>query len=442
VGQNDWEEVDKVELGGNYGWRIMEGNACYNPTNCSDAGLIRPHAVYPTSASSVVAGEVYYGSDLPELTGVLLYSDYYDGDIYGLFSDAITGLPAPALVANSNRTVVDFAAGADGEVYVADHGNGGIYRLERLGTTPVDPFPQTLTETGCFDASDATQPVEGMIPYTTSHAFWSDGAAKDRWFAIPDGTTITVGDDGDWELPIGSVTVKHFDLDGQRVETRLLVRHDDGEWAGYAYAWDAGGADATLLAGGLLVDTGGQEWSVPSRSDCMLCHTTAAGGSLGFETMQLNVEHDYPASGLRANQLATLDHIGMFTAALGDPDTLPVLPARGDVAASVEDQARAYLHTNCSQCHRPGGPGRGDLDMRWSTALADMNLCDVPPEHGDLDLGGSARVLAPGDPAASVISNRMHRRDAYQMPPLGSTEVDAEGAAWVDAWIASLSSCP
>ena len=36
VGQGAWEEVDRVELGMNYGWDEREGAHCYEPpTGCS-----------------------------------------------------------------------------------------------------------------------------------------------------------------------------------------------------------------------------------------------------------------------------------------------------------------------------------------------------------------------------------------------------------------------
>ena len=35
VGQSAFEEIDIVEKGKNYGWRVKEGFACYNPPqNC------------------------------------------------------------------------------------------------------------------------------------------------------------------------------------------------------------------------------------------------------------------------------------------------------------------------------------------------------------------------------------------------------------------------
>jgi len=60
----------------------------------------------------------------------------------------------------------------------------------------------------------------------------------------------------------------------------------------------------------------------------------------------------------------------------------------------------------------------------------------------DLGMGATARLLAPGSAADSLIVNRMNRRDAAAMPPLASMTVDAQGVALVSQWIdSSLASC-
>ena len=68
-----------------------------------------------------------------------------------------------------------------------------------------------------------------MIPYDLISPLWSDGAKKERFLAIPDGTTITINADGDWDLPKGSIAMKTFAVDGKRVETRLFMRHADSD---------------------------------------------------------------------------------------------------------------------------------------------------------------------------------------------------------------------
>jgi glucose/arabinose dehydrogenase len=85
VGQDAREEVNVASTtaaGLNYGWRLMEGTACYNPnTNCNPSGqLTLPvHEYLHADGCSVTGGYVYRGSAIPELTGHYLYSDYCRG---------------------------------------------------------------------------------------------------------------------------------------------------------------------------------------------------------------------------------------------------------------------------------------------------------------------------------------------------------------------------
>jgi hypothetical protein len=88
----------------------------------------------------------------------------------------------------------------------------------------------------------------------------------------------------------------------------------------------------------------------------------------------------------------------MFTTPLGDPAAQPKLANPADTSAPLGDRARAYLHTNCAQCHRSQGPTAVPLDLRYSSLLSSTAACDVPPTAGDLGLGASARIIAPGNP--------------------------------------------
>jgi hypothetical protein len=162
---------------------------------------------------------------------------------------------------------------------------------------------------------------------------------------------------------------------------------------------------------------------------------------LGLEAAQLNHDFTYAATARTANQLRTLDTIAMFTTPLGDPTLQPSMPDPFDIAAPLTERARAYLHTNCAHCHRPGGPTPSSMDLRYSTLLSSTNACAAPPQSGDLGIGAAARIIAPGDPAHSVLVARMSRRDANGMPPLASTSVDTAGTGLLVDWIASLSSC-
>ena len=347
------------------------------------------------------------------------------------------------VVIGSGQYISSFSEDADGELYVLRVESNEIHRLVPAGAPVPSTFPDWLSETGCVDPTDEHQPASGMIPYGVNHALWSDGAAKGRYLALPDGATIDVDADGDMDLPIGSVVMKHFWVGGAYVETRLLMRHDDGAWAGYSYEWNQAQTDAALLpqAGKRRVLPNGQTWVFPSRNGCLSCHTAAAGRTLGLELAQQNRDFAYDAESC-GNQLTTWDAIGLFTSALPGPvASLPALAAVDDAAASAEARARAVLHVNCSMCHRPNGGGGGNADLRVQTALAATNLCDVDPQEGDLGVNG-AKLLMPGDPARSLVSVRMRRTGAGRMPKLGSLMVDPLGTAAIDAFITGLAACP
>ena len=299
-----------------------------------------------------------------------------------------------------------------------------------------------LSATGCVDPSNPTQPASGLIPYAPNAPFWSDGAVKERWIGLPDGQNITVRADGDWDFPNGTVLMKNFRLDDRLIETRLFMRHPDGVWAGYTYEWNAQGNDATLVRGGKQVTIGGQTWIYPSEAQCLAVSHEAAGGSLGLETRQLAFNITYPQTGRDAHQLVTLNAINTLTPPIADPAAEIPYPNPTGTAGTLAERARAYLHTNCSQCHRPGGPTTSNMDLRYSTPLADTNACDAVPGHGDLGIA-NARLIAPGAPERSVMPARMNLRDnANAMPPVGlGARVDADGVELIRNWIDSLAGC-
>jgi len=443
VGQNLWEEIDPtIKLGGNYGWRFREGTHCYNPANnCPTAGLIDPiHEYDHGQGSAVIGGVVYRGKALPDFVGTYLFADNGSGRVWTLAIDMNNKAVVTEIMNGGGGAWVDFGEDQDGEVYALSIA-GGIYKLVAAGMAMPSTFPDKLSKTGCV-ASNPLVPADGLIPFAPVSPLWSDGAQKERFMAVPDGKQITIGADGDFDFPNGTVLVKNFSIGGKRVETRLLIRHDDGGWAGYSYEWDDAQTDATLLASSKAKQVGNQTWYYPSRSECMRCHTAAAGRSLGPETGQLNSDLVYPTTNRLANQMRTLEHIGMFDKPLSAPvEQLLAFPNPTGMTGTQQDRARAYLHANCSFCHRPMGNGGGNMDFRYTTPFGNAAACNADPQAGDLGIAG-AKVIAPGDPGKSLVVQRMSRTNADRMPPLGTGVVDTQGLGVVQGWVQGLASCP
>jgi glucose/arabinose dehydrogenase len=135
VGQGAREEVDVADAsaaGRNYGWRMMEGTQCYNPSSgCNQTGLTLPIVEYDhgqTGGCSITGGFVYRGAAIPEVQGHYFYSDYCSG---WLRSFRLTGGAAAdqrdwALASIGNIT--SFGVDGAGELYVLSS-NGRVYRV-------------------------------------------------------------------------------------------------------------------------------------------------------------------------------------------------------------------------------------------------------------------------------------------------------------------------
>ncbi|MEZ4271896.1 MAG: PQQ-dependent sugar dehydrogenase [Myxococcota bacterium] len=440
----------------NLGWPLFEGTRTNTEARaglCAQArtrwsvpqSYVTPHYEYRHNDNPnrgvVVGGFVYRGAALgPAYFGRYFFLEAQTAefwampDPYGVVSTVdVNGLEQPNAVFG-----IGFAEDDAGELYALTYPTKRIV----LAGAPTTAFPERLSETGCVEPTDPSMPASGLIPYAVQSPLWSDAATKERYLALPDGETLlTAGHcgslspaecaaQGNWQLPIGSVLLKTFRRNDVLLETRLLMRHDDGDWAGYTYVWNAAQTEAFLAQDAVTI--AGQGWTTPSREECLRCHTVAAGRTLGLETAQLNGVFDYP-SGIAANQLTTLDSIGMFTSSPGAASTLPSLPDPLAGSADLEMRARAYLHANCANCHRPGGLTGSAMDLRWMVPLPETGTCDVSPNSGSWP--ASMRLLTPGDPDNSLILLRTRATDTTRMPPLGTKDVDIAATAMLEAWI-------
>ena len=450
VGQGNIEEIDIVEAGGNYGWRVFEGTRDFDDSaNTLPLSTFTPPVFeYDHSEGvAVIGGYVYRGNLLPSLQGRYLYSDFGSGTVWALDYDGVNVL-SNDVIANASSPA-SFGEDNQGEVYIVSL-NGGIFGLEETAPGP-QTIPDLLSETGLFVDLATLQPASGLIEYELNQPFWSDNAIKRRWVAVPDGAQIQFSGNGPWTFPVGTVVVKHFELEltegdpasRRRLETRLLI-HTGSGWRGFTYRWNAQGSDADLLTGRetetitVTLAGGGsrdQLYEYPSRTDCLSCHTEAAGRTLGPTTRQLNRDFVYPAA--TDNQLRSWNNIALFTSDIGAADQYQAFAALDNAAESVEVRARAYIDINCAICHQPGGPTPVDIDLRFDTVPTNLNAIGLGPNAGDLGIA-NALIIAPGEKERSVLWERMRRLNADRMPPVGSHLVDAAGVDIVGQWIDAL----
>jgi len=462
VGQESWEAVYRIERGGNYGWSLVEGSHPFHPHKPQGPGpILPPVAEHPhAEARSVIGGYVYRGTRLADLAGAYVYADHETGKLWALRVEGDDVVEHREL-ARTGFQISSFGRGRDGELYMLAY-SGEVLRLayspSRFGALAESEFPRRLSATGLFESVPDHRPAAGLVPYSVNSPLWSDGAAKERFLALPGDDRIRRTRASSWDFEDGTVLVKTFSVELEagdptsrtRIETRLLTRQD-GNWAGYTYVWSTDQRDAMLvgregLDRKLLIrderePDGLRElaWRYPSRAECMVCHTRLANFVLGVNTLQLNGEHAYPDGD--ENQLARLDRLGFFERPLeADPAELPRLVDPYDRWESLELRARSYLHANCSNCH-VGGGGNSQMDVAFETPPHRTGLFDVAPLHSRFGIEG-ARLVAPGHPERSIVLARIASPDWGRMPPLASRIVDRRAVELLHLWIAGLEPPP
>ncbi|HLF75832.1 MAG TPA: PQQ-dependent sugar dehydrogenase [Anaerolineales bacterium] len=134
VGQSSREEIDFQPSGSaggeNYGWRIMEGTLCFNPsTGCNQSGKVLPVAEYSHSVGcSVTGGYIYRGAFYPDMQGQYFYGDFCSGIIFSLFDDPVNGWTVTQVV-DTPYLISTFGEDEQGELYFTDYGAGKMYQI-------------------------------------------------------------------------------------------------------------------------------------------------------------------------------------------------------------------------------------------------------------------------------------------------------------------------
>ena len=468
VGENKHEEINVVSKGKNYGWPLYEGNVAGPGVNCgvmyNGMSHEAPLVAFPRSeANTIIGGYVYRGTKMPELYGKYICADYGTGEeIWSV--DINTG--AYSLITSFSPTdVISFGEDGTGELYLLSQGdNVVLYKLVQANESPNDSAPQLLSQTGAFQDLQTLTPNPGVIPYDLIESFWSDGAEKKRWLVVPNNGShdtaqekISFSENGDWEFPVGSVLIKHFEMPinelnpsvKKRLETRFSIKASSGHFYFLTYKWNNEQTDALLLDSRLeetiqITTANGsvrnQTWTYPGTPDCISCHNPATKGTLGPRTRYLNRDILYPVTGVSANQLVTLSHLGILDQSINNNTVLgyQTYKALDDPTASLDEKARSYLDMNCAYCHRPGGTGeRAQFDLRLSNDLVQTGLM-YAGTNSPLGIPGE-RIVVGGDASKSILYHRTESVDpTIAMPPVAKNLVDQKGLDLIELWINQL----
>lgn len=131
VGQNEFEEIDIIEKGGNYGWKIMEATKCYRTSTCNKNGLKTPiwnYAQGSDTGSSVTGGYVCRDKNLPSLGGKYIYGDFVTGNIWAL-TYAENKAVKNELIAKISGGLPSFGEDSKRNLYVLSYSPGKVYKL-------------------------------------------------------------------------------------------------------------------------------------------------------------------------------------------------------------------------------------------------------------------------------------------------------------------------
>ncbi len=464
VGWEMFEMVDRIEKGGNYGWSV-QGRLAARPRRAS-AGSDPDHCRRPSSTRTSKPARSPAAASTTERSirsrrRLHLRRLRHRQDL-GPASRRAKRREAQELCTTPLQ-IVAFGADKDGELLIVDHG-GSLHELEPTPPAAANrKFPTRLSETGLFASTASHEPAPGVVPYSINAAppgRRSDGGeiprpAGETKLGVYDSENVQVGYlKGAWKFPVDGVLAKTVSLpldparpeQKRRVETQIM--HFDGrDLAAYSYVWNDHQDDAEWLPrrarrerstwvkpaapGGKRQKT----WRVAARSECLLCHTTRADRSRrSTRRSSIAITHT------RRDGRPVADPVSPrpVRAAAGRrrDDGRPVWRARNPRAAG-----RAYLHLNCGHCHRRGGAGPPPSKCRSTCRWRKTNLLSGRPTQGTFGIHG-AQLVAPGQPARSVLYYRMAKLGNGRMPHFGSHEVDERGLRLIGDWIESLGDAP
>ena len=209
VGQGGFEEVNfqpASSAGGeNYGWRLMEGNSCFNPpTGCESLPLVRPIIDYPhagpgTCTGSITGGYRYRGKAFPQLAGLYFYADFCSADLFAATDASGTWVSTP--VSQTGLDISSFGEDENGEIYLL-HFNpaGALFRIEpNFPVCEISVNQSVFLDGQTVTAEEFIIANPGPIAVSTELKFWLDIPG------LPPTSLLNLGSDGSLVLTPGFV---------------------------------------------------------------------------------------------------------------------------------------------------------------------------------------------------------------------------------------------
>jgi hypothetical protein len=269
VGQGAWEEVSIITLGGNFGWRVYEGNQCtgLDPGLCIPANFTMPIFQYAnggTSRCSITGGYVYRGVQNGLPFGSYLYGDYCTGEILIWHNNQ------QLMLLDTTRNIASFGEDEDGELYVV--GLGGTVDKILGNKTSADFDGDLKTDFGVYRPSTGVWYILNSINSSFNVAqFGLDGD-------IP----VTKDFDGDLKADIAVFR--------PQTGTWYFLRSSDGTFGGVQF-----GAEGDIPAAGDYDGDGKADFTVFRPSTGVWY--TLRSSDLGFSVTQFGLDGDVPTPG-------------------------------------------------------------------------------------------------------------------------------------------------
>ena len=218
VGNAEWEEVNLIVAGGNYGWPTCEGPQLSGTGSCTSSSFIYPLHAYPHNGGggAITGGVFYNGNQFPmQYAGDYFFGDYILGGIRFLdSSNQVQGMNNPSSSFVSSDSPVDLKVGPDGSLYVLLILGNEVHKIQ-YASGNLNPV-----------AAISATPANGLPPLQVA---LSAGGSFD-----PDGDPLTfIWDFGDGSPPAGGAEVAHI-YQASGVYTARLTVEDGRGGAGTA----------------------------------------------------------------------------------------------------------------------------------------------------------------------------------------------------------------